>query len=201
MPRHCRTGCSASFDWKQTYDLTKPTTQFEVAKDVAALAGAMGGTIVIGAAEGGGARKGMAGAFMSVADPATVVKKVSAAVTQQSRPLPVFEPRVLTLSRDEQRAVLEREPDADYITLVAVNVYPLASGPVGVRSCDENGKVVPEAWRFPMRGGEGTRWLLPEELALYFSAHERKIAVLLRRIPGADAPEPAPRPQIVVVRR
>jgi len=176
-----------TFDWKATYDFADPTTAFEVAKDVAAFASAVGGTILIGAHEGGGPRRGMVGAFASVTAPGELVTRVTQSVNQNTRPLPIFEPRIIRLSVDDQRQVLEREPDETAeVIVVAVNVRPTASGFVAVRVCRPDGAVIADAFKFPIRGGERTRCLLPEELALYQDAHERKVAVLLHQIPAVD---------------
>lgn len=189
---------TSSFDWKQTYNFDLPTTTFEVAKDVAALASAMGGTVLVGGVEGGGERRGMVGRLANVELPGRMVTQISDAVRQHTRPLPVFEPRVITLTPAEQSSVLGRDGEAQNVSVVAVNVQPLPFGPVAVRACDDTGRVIANAYRFPIRGGEGTRFLQPEELALHYSAHERKISVLLHRIPKASSRE-VPRPEVRVI--
>jgi hypothetical protein len=178
---------TSTFDWKQTYDIAAPGAHFEIAKDVAAFASAMGGTIIVGAVEGKGARKGYSANLMTVIDTGTLITEISNAVRRRCRPLPVFRPIVIRVSTDEASAIVGRAWTVGPVDLIAVNVWPLASGPVGVEVCDKQGQAVDDAYRFPMRGGEGTRFLLPEELALYLSSHERRIAVLLRQIPGTDA--------------
>jgi len=183
---------SSVFDAKQTYDLTLAETPFEMAKDVAAMASAMGGTVLVGAIEGRDATKGRIVAFKDVTDSGKLIAALSQAVARRCRPLPVFNPIELRIDRTAQRAILAREPASESVNLLAINIWPLPSGPVGVEASDARGQILEFAYRFPLRRGEKTEYLRPEELALHLSPHERRIAILLRQIPNTDRLAEAP---------
>jgi hypothetical protein len=51
---------------------------------------------------------------------------------------------------------------------------------------DEKGTVIADPYRFPMRIGDRTIYLPPEQLSMYMNANERRILLLLRSISGAD---------------
>ena len=64
--------------------------------------------------------------------------------------------------------------------VVAVNVYPMPMGPVGVRWESQ------ESFRFPLRTATQTHWMPPTELAMLMVPKIRRVAILLDRIPPAQ---------------
>ncbi len=174
---------TTTFDVKSAYDFALQETGFDVAKDVAAFASAMGGTILVGAHEAivGGRRTGRIGAFESVPNTGALIADVSREVTQRCRPLPTIHPVAMTLDRDEQRRALGREPTTDSVDVVAINVFPLLTGPIGVRP-GPRGALDQHGYRFPIRSGEQSDYLTPERLALHMNIHDRKIGVLLHEV-------------------
>ena len=97
---------TSTFDWKRPYDLNDPTTVFEMAKDVAALASAMGGTVAVGTVEGKGDKKGRIVALQSVANPGLFETKLGDAVRRRCRPLPVWRTKHIELDS----AARKRDP-------------------------------------------------------------------------------------------
>jgi hypothetical protein len=187
---------TATFDIKQTYDFGGgPSARQDVAKDIAAFANAVGGTIVVGAAEAleGGRKTGRIVAFTRlVNDTAAFISTVSKSVGDRCRPGPLFDFVPLTLDVNDQARILER-PDSGngVVSVFAINVWPALHGPIGVRASERDGSLIGSPleapYWFPKRTGEGTRFLFPEVLALQMNVHDRRIAILLTEIPeGAE---------------
>jgi hypothetical protein len=123
---------TSTFDLKQKYDLKLHA--FEMAKDVAAFASAMGGTIVVGAVEGTGDRKGRIATFKPVATPGEFETKLGEAIRRRCRPQPVWRTKQLTLDENAQTSILGRTPDSPTTNVVLVNVWPLAKARSASRS-------------------------------------------------------------------
>jgi hypothetical protein len=173
------------FDLKRTYDLSDLKTVFEIAKDIVAFANNVGGTILVGGVEGSGDKKGRAVHFQTVAS-APLLEAVQKAIAM-CRPVPVVTPEVIKLTEQDQQIVLGTPaPAAAPVELVALNVPPMLSTPVGAPVCDSAGKRVEHAYRFPIRRIEGTEWLRPEELVFYMNSRERQILLQLEGIPAAE---------------
>jgi hypothetical protein len=168
---------SATFDAKKSY--ASGTGQpFEMAKDVAAFAAGVGGSIVVGAQEGDADTRGRIVAFESVGNPGTLIAAISSAVKAHCRPPPLFDALELRVGPAEATAILGREqPTA--VTLVVVNVQPHLLGPIAVRVSDGSGRPIDGAYRFPNRVGEQGDYMQPERLAMLWGTHERRIAVEL----------------------
>ncbi len=173
-------------DLKETCDLTRPTHAYELAKDMAAFANALGGTVLIGASERSdpvGRKTGRIEAFVPLADAHAVMKAATLAARDLCRPGIVVEPETFKLTIDEQATIVGKPLPHD-ATLVALNIHPLIASPTGVVACDADGNRVPHAFRFPLRFIEGTKWLAPEELAFHMNSHERRMYLLLAPLPG-----------------
>ncbi|MHB8417624.1 MAG: AlbA family DNA-binding domain-containing protein [Myxococcales bacterium] len=134
---------------------------FECAKDVAAFANALGGTILVGIKEDAGAVGDWAPLTTETAD---------RAVSDYSQALDFCSPR-------------PREVTPERITvgggiIIAINVAPSPSQLIGVRH-----KSSQEHYRFPLRAGSHTIPIHPENLAMYMDARARRIVILLNAIP------------------
>lgn len=92
------------FDLKQNYDLTDRETRFEIAKDIVAFANNVGGTILVGAVEGSGAKSGRAVRFPGVVT-GPLVRAVDQAVGM-CLPVPVVTPEVVVLTEQDQERLL-----------------------------------------------------------------------------------------------
>jgi hypothetical protein len=172
-------------DLKGHCDLSRPTQPFELAKDMAAFANALGGTVLVGASERSdtlGRKTGRIEAFVPLADEQAIIKAATSAARDLCQPAITVEPEVIKLTRDEQRTLVDK-PLQSVATLVALNVHPLVASPSGVAACDSTGMRIADAYRFPLRFLEGTKWLKPEELAFHMNSHERRIYLLLVRLP------------------
>jgi hypothetical protein len=69
---------------------------------------------------------------------------------------------------------------------LALNVSPDPRGPIGVRAIDPSDNPTPDTYRFPIRIGDQTDFLGPQELAMWMNSHERRVAIALQQVgPGA----------------
>lgn len=179
----------ATFDFKGEYDLgdlDKEDSRFEIAKDIAAFANHLGGTIVVGAVEH--KPTGRLCSFRSVQN----IKGLVEAIDQACGfclPVPFAAHEEIELDVATQERVLRRSGATAPVVLLAINVQPTLNGPVGVKVWQKNkkGQSLDHAFRFPCRGDESTRFLRPEELVLAMNSHERRILIQLDRIgPGGS---------------
>ncbi len=170
-----------TLDLKRDYDRTSPLRpRYELAKDTAAFANALGGTLLVGAIEGTGASAGRATAFLSVPDPQALINELTEA-SRLCYPPPVIEPHRARVDASQQSLLLNRRccDDAD---LLIINVQASLGGPIGCLDGDANGNRVDHAYRFPLRTSEGTRYLRPDELPFHMNSHERRTLLHLRQI-------------------
>ena len=156
---------SGTFDFKQA-----PSTldHREMAKDVAAFANALGGVVLVGTVED--RTRGTLGVYKPVAEAeAEALKKAyELAVAQRCLPQPViYVVRIDTAAAPAVNAAGN---------VVAVNVYPMPMGPVGVRWDAD-------AYAFPLRTATQTTWMKPTELAMLMVPEIRRVAILLDGIP------------------
>lgn len=173
----------SNFDLKKMYDLALAKTEVDLAKDVAAFASAYGGTVLVGAEEQGGRLVGLSG----VADVPRLVTALSTAVKQRCSPCPLYAEAPITLAAvDCARLLPAAESVPAGVTLLAINVEPDPRGPIGVRPLTDKGNVIRQVYEFPIRVGNSTDWLDPEDLAMWMNSHERRIALKLRQA-GAPA--------------
>ena len=141
---------------------------FELAKDVAAFANHLGGTLLIGAEESNGrisGYKGLSGPLLQ-----KTRDEYSRAVRDRCRPLPIFGFGLYSTEG-----------------VLAVNVEPTVNGPVGVlvRPSKPGGSEYGESWVFPLRVGADAHFLTPEVLPLYSDPRIRRLVLLLDQIkPG-----------------
>lgn len=149
-----------------------------LATDLAAFANAAGGVLLVGAKEN---PPGVLEQYVTV-DHATAMQVVEAyqRATKLCSPKPVFDARPLPL-------------DAGFV--VAVNVEPYAAPPIGVAQPNQAGE---KWWACPVRRGNATHNLRPEELATIMEPRHRRISLVLQRI----APAPGdPHPKVQVLAR
>lgn len=154
----------------------KPTDDtFEIAKDVAALANAFGGTILVGAAEKG---------------------------NRVTRYLPLTEQVAQTAEGNYHQAIRDRCQPAPQLSIdhiakdgglvMAINVWPAPGQPIGVRLL--NGEVhagnkpkqLQNVFYYPQRVGSNTRDLEPEQLPMLVDAKMRRFAASLARGVGQE---------------
>ena len=170
----------SSFDAKRSYSNADPDARKEeMCKDIAAFATAMGGTLVVGAAEQGGRIVALPG----VENVRRLQEDISKAVQSLCFPTPSFADRVVAINANWRELILGRpgasEPDVD---LLVLNIYPMPAGPVAVRAVRDR-----DLYRFPIRVGDQTEFLDPARLSLYMNTHDRQIALLLHEILQDDA--------------
>jgi hypothetical protein len=158
---------SGTFDFKGEQD---PDDQRELAKDVAAFANALGGTVLVGAVED--RKRATLGCYKPMPrleDAEKLKRAYELAVTQRCVPQPVIE--VVRIETDP--AI---HPPGH---VLAVNVYPAANAPIGVR-WDETGT---ESFAFPLRTATQAYFMPPTEIPMLMVPQVRRVAILLERIP------------------
>ena len=157
----------AMMDWK-----VKPAPHaFEKAKDIAAFANHLGGTLLIGAEEDNptGQLKCYVGLTLTEAN--DVRDSYSKSVAQRCRPLPTYDFVLLEAPNDATKRV------------VAINVWS-SLNLIGVKV---QANKATEGWggdvfAYPVRSGTDAIFLQPTELAMYMTPEVRRNAVLLARI-------------------
>jgi schlafen family protein len=147
------------FDLKATY---APKSQAEMAKDVAAFANALGGAIIIGANEG--ATEPDYSSPLSSNHAAGIENEFDQAVRHFCRPSPTAHVRTIPV------------PGHSAKVLLVVNVEPIVDQPVAARHPTDK-----DMWRFPLRVGRHTEYLLPEQLPLHMNSKARRAKLLLLR--------------------
>lgn len=163
---------SNHLDFKKTYRRGTPDSfdGFELGKDIAGFANAMGGTILVGVQEAASVLH----MYLPLDDDEArfTIRAIEEAVRDRCSPSPV----VVTTKIPK---------DSGYI--VAVNVSPFPGQPIGVRvKGDKNDGYGDPAWTFPVRVGTQTKYFRPEQLAMLMSAEYRRIAILLGGIRKND---------------
>jgi hypothetical protein len=153
-----------SLDFKGRAAIDLDDDRRELAKDVAALANATGGAILVGAYEQGG-RLGVIKPMDSGAT-ARLGDAYQRAVRDLCAPAPIV-----------NAVAIEWTPGF----LLAVNVFAFPAGPVGVL-CDPDAR----AYAFPLRVGTHTQWLRPEQLSMLMVPGVRRIAIMLDAIPDGE---------------
>jgi hypothetical protein len=155
-------------DWK-----VKPAEfAFEKAKDVAAFANHLGGTLLVGVREVDGQLEAYVG--MPMADAGACRDSYSKAVADRCQPRPSID--------------FEEYDDPNDATkqIVAINVQPSLSL-VGVRVAAHRPT---EGWGgdsyvFPVRSGTDARYLEPGQLPMFMTPQIRRCAIMLSRISAA----------------
>lgn len=149
---------TSELDFKREID---PKDPIELAKDIAAFANQLGGTILVGLQE---SNEGLAVKWFPMTP--TVAAEVQTAYERAALEHLSPRPRV-------QAARIQIEGGE----CVAVNIEPYVDGVVAARADAKN----PHVWRFPIRIGKECKWLTPEEVAL-MTPQTRKAIVMLSRI-------------------
>jgi Putative DNA-binding domain len=135
----------------------------EIAKDVAAFANALGGTILIGAHED--RKRGVLGKYCPLTDEEAKIatKTIDGAILTHCSPRPTH---------------LTTRIKSGGGFVVAVNIFPFIGQLVGYADSNEDGR----AFRFPCRVGAETSWIRPEQFAMYMIPLVRRTIVLLEGI-------------------
>jgi hypothetical protein len=145
-------------------------SRFEMAKDVAALANASGGTLLIGAAEAAGALS--AYIPLSRADAAAAQRNYEEAVRDRCDPSPIVSVGSIVHGSG---------------VLLAINVMPSVASPVGVKvKADTSDGFGGNAYVFPIRVTTQTIELLPGQLAMFMLPNVRRAVILLSRLKKND---------------
>lgn len=147
------------FDVKKTY---APGSQAEMAKDIAAFANALGGALIVGATEGPTEPDYTSPLTSAYAE--KVALEFDQAVRDYCRPSPSVHVRVIPA------------PDAPGKVVLVVNIEPTVDQPIAARHAKDQ-----DAWRFPIRIGRDTEFLLPEQLPLHMNSKARRAKLLLLR--------------------
>ena len=144
----------------------------ELAKDMAAMANAYGGVIIVGACED---PKGTLSLYktMSAESAAEVCDQYATAHRDRLRPAPI---------------VLQEPISHQGQFLVIVRIEPSVGQAVGVRflpreeTDPSEAKAPYEIYGFPARVGDNTTWLQPEQLSMLMLPELRRTILLLRQI-------------------
>jgi hypothetical protein len=147
---------------------------WELAKDIAAFANHVGGSILVGAAEQPDGSAQFPGINRDAA--ADLRTRYENAARDKCKPRPLVDVEAIDLS--SEKAVL------------AVNVEPFPLGPVGAMfyGVNTNGERVPsDAWRFPVRIGKHNVPLQPDQIAMFMEPRIRRVVTLLEEAIAATA--------------
>lgn len=144
-----------------------PTTDYyEVAKDVAAMANASGGTLLVGAYGGQTLQK-----YEPVADVGKVERDYDQAIRDRVRPAPLFD-----IARIAEQVGF----------LLALNVEPFPGQVVGVHlKAPETARE--NLFHYPLRVGTQTKFITPEQVPMFMDAKVRRVSILLEAARGAEA--------------
>lgn len=143
----------------------------EHAKDIAAFANSLGGTILVGVTEAHGmiAIPGVAG--QTAEDVKDIYEHAALRCSPKAR---------------IDAVIIAR---AAGTPVVAVNIPPFADavlGVPGVVSQNQNQTEAPHSWRYPVRRATQTDFLSPEQLPMYMNPATRRAFVRLSAIPADD---------------
>jgi hypothetical protein len=137
----------------------------EHAKDVAAFANSVGGTILVGAERDG--ERLEAYRPMTKEHSGAAMKAYDEAVRDRCSPKPLVEIHEIAL-------------DDGFV--LAVNVWAFPGQPVGVLV----GEKSEGTYRFPLRSGAQTVFLTPDQLPMMMLPEVRRVAILLSQIPKGE---------------
>jgi hypothetical protein len=154
---------TAQWTEREDFDLkleAKSFDKLELAKDAAAMANTLGGTILVGLTDNGGQ---IHAEGMTDKDFLALKERLEDALKDQCEP---------PLS---VRLVPVRYGDGTLVA--AINIEPFPEAPVACKSA------VADAWRFPIRRSSKTHFMSPMEFSVYMNPAVRRSFVLLSRIP------------------
>ncbi|NTX32818.1 ATP-binding protein [Myxococcus sp. CA033] len=155
-----------SLDLKSAIDLSK---RFEMAKDMAAFANNIGGTLLIGAIEDPSSGTLQAYRPLSESDAAKTVKAYSETAIQRCYPTPFIDPKSIPL---------------DIGHVVAINIWAFPSQPVGVKVRGDGADGFRgDSYVFPVRSGVDTNFIRPDQLPMFMLPEARRRAIMLESIP------------------
>lgn len=155
-----------TFDAKIDYP-DKDKQHFEVAKDVAAFANHLGGSIVIGLNE-----QTAKVVPLTLDQARKLISTFEEQVRQRCSPRPTIEPVLLPVEGGH---------------VVIINVEPFIGQPVGVLvRKSETTMGLEDVYQFPVRRGSRTTSLTPEVLPMYMLPEIRRWAILLSAAQGAE---------------
>jgi len=153
-------------DWKTKAD----GTEFHKAKDVAAFANHLGGTLLVGAHEQGGQLAAYIG--ISPAEAGSVRDGFSKAVKDRCQP-PAF------IDFEEYE-----DPNNAAKRIVAVNVWPsLALIGVRLSAHKPSEGYGGDSFVYPVRAGTDSIFLTPIQIPMYMTPQVRRVVVMLSRLP------------------
>lgn len=156
----------AVMDWKAV----DAGTPFHKAKDVAAFANHLGGTLLIGACEKDGQLDAYKG--MTPAEAGTVRDAYSKAIKDKCQPHPTVDFEEFSAPGDHDKRI------------VAVNVWPsLLLVGVEIAAHKPSEGYGGTSFVYPVRSGTDATYLEPSQIAMYMTPQVRRIAVLLSKIP------------------
>lgn len=161
---------------RETHDLDlkahgNPEAQFEMAKDVAAFANGVGGTLLVGGAEADGKLSKYIPMVNDEAD--TLANAYSRAIQSRCRPRPLANPKILKM-------------DSGFV--LAVNVWPFPGQAVGVRvKGDKTDGFGDATFVFPLRCARDTVFITPEQLPMLMLPDLRQTWILLDKAANEDA--------------
>src|ERR1700722_5777065 len=156
-----------SVDFKATAD---PDEWWELAKDIAAFANHVGGTILVGAREQANGTAVLFG--VTSAEAIELAREYENAAKDKCKPRPLVG--------------IEQIPIENGNVVVAVNVEPFPLALVGAMfyAPDKNGKPQTcDAWRFAVRVGKHNVPLQPDQIAMFMEPKTRRMVTLLEGIP------------------
>lgn len=142
-------------------------TDFELAKDIAALANGLGGTVVVGAAtQGKYLCTGLPG--VPVQDAIVLAARYERAAGDRCRPRAWLDCAIIHLPTDVTKAVL------------TVNVAAAPAAPLGIDLRETSDA---QTWKFPLRTTSQTVWLSPDQFGAFEQMTGRRSGALLASIP------------------
>lgn len=115
------------------------------------------------------------------------LEEVKTALCQYCVPVPSPEEHVITITPEDAKRLLADGCPApsSTVNLVALNVQPDPRAPLGVRTLDKSstpaGGPSNDAYRFPVRIDDHTRFMDPTELPMWMNSQERRVAIFLVR--------------------
>jgi len=148
---------------------------FEHAKDVAALANALGGVLIVGATEDASGAVEYPGLHGQQAKDVQTIYERAASMCV---PAPTVDP--IPIHLDAGRVV------------VAVNVTASVDAVIAVPATFRNGegvRVQVEGWSYPRRVGSQTSFITPSELPMFMTTSSRRGFLLVHQVPEADKKE------------
>ncbi len=150
-------------DFKAQVD---PANRAELAKDVAALANATGGTLVVGAAE----TRSQLSAYRPLPqqEATTIARAYEEAAQRLVRPLPIVN-------------VAPIPKDGGYVVVVNVQPFPGQAVGVHIKQPETNRD---NLYHYPVRVGTQTAFITPEQIPMYTDAKIRRIAIVLEQAKG-----------------